>query len=136
MANIVINLAEKKTKHGTTYADLEFKKQKPLGKSVDLLAIRGALHNIFSWKPGERILDPAFGNGLYRTLFEPMSSELHGRQLAMVRRMLSYEPRIHVETLDVIPDPMRQTVNIVISYSIPKLGISEVYEQTVSARPQ
>ena len=136
MANIVINLAQKKTKHGTTYADLDLKKNRPLGKSVDLLAIRGALHNIFAWRPGERILDPAFGNGLYRTLFEPMSSELHGRQLAMVRQMLAYEPRINVETLDVIPDPMRQSANIVISYSVPQLGISEVYEQTVSARPQ
>lgn len=131
MANKVVTVGQKKTKRGRTYADIALKKDQPIGKAVDLFAIRQALDNIFTWTPGERILDPAFGNWLYKTLFEPMSSELHARQLSIVRRMMSYEPRIRIETLDVIPDPLNQQVNVVISYSVPALGISEIYQQTV-----
>lgn len=133
MANKIITLGTKVTKRGKSFADLGLKAGKPVGKTVDLMAIRGALKNIFTWKPGERILDPAFGNGLYRTLFEPMSSELHGRQIAILRNMMAYEPRVRIETLDVIPDAIHQRVNVVIAYSVPELGVSEIFEQTVHA---
>lgn len=134
MGNKIYTVGSKTTKRGSTFADLGLKRGKPIGKSVDIHAIRGALHNIFSWKPGERILDPAFGNGLYRTLFEPMSTELHDRQVNILRTMFSYEPRVKIETLDVIPDALNQSVHIVVSYSIPKLGVAEIYEQTVAAQ--
>ncbi len=134
MGNKIYTIGSKTTKRGNVYADLSLKRDKPIGKAVDIHAIRGALHNIFSWKPGERILDPAFGNGLYRTLFEPMSTELHDRQVNILRSMFAYEPRVTIETLDVIPDAMNQQVHIVVSYSVPKLGIAEIYEQTVSAQ--
>lgn len=95
MANIVIdltysNLTEKVDGVSTyTYKDigtanfkLEYKKinNKEITylndkntSNVDLRAIKAALKNIFSFYPGQEILNPEFGNKLYKYIYEPMS---------------------------------------------------------------
>ena len=39
-------------------------------KLVNVNAIKNSLHNIFSWTPGERILNPEFGSKLRKLLYE------------------------------------------------------------------
>ena len=36
--------------------------------SLDIEAVKNSVINIFTWRPGERILLPEFGNNLYRFL--------------------------------------------------------------------
>jgi len=49
--------------------------QKPDGtyriaNSVDVQAVHNSINNIFSWIPGERILNPEFGSNLHTLLYE------------------------------------------------------------------
>jgi len=41
-----------------------------LGKLVNVKAVTNSIHNIFTWTPGERILNPEFGSRLKKYLYE------------------------------------------------------------------
>jgi hypothetical protein len=42
---------------------------------INIYAIRNSLHNIFTWRPGERVLNPEFGSRLYQLLYEGIIPE-------------------------------------------------------------
>ena len=41
-----------------------------LEKNVNAVAVKRAIHNIFAWIPGQRILNPEFGSNLRQYLYE------------------------------------------------------------------
>lgn len=71
-----------------------------VSRDVNVQAVQNSLHNIFSWFVGERVLDPEFGNRLYRYLYEGLTDINIEQVVAEIQNSVSkYEPRVHIEEL-------------------------------------
>lgn len=86
--------------------------------------IRQNFKNLVLTNPGERIMDPEFGVGFSRILFENYSldliEELKGRLYDQVAR---YLPFINIE--EARTDFVDHTLNVKITYSIQSLKITD-----------
>lgn len=90
----------------------------------DIQAIRNSIYNIFTTKPGEKILNPAFGCSLEAFLFEQLSefkANIIGNQI--LTNLTRYEPRIEVEKVMVYPNYEMLQYEITIVYNIPASGL-------------
>ena len=69
--------------------------QNKLQKLVNVNAIKNSIHNIFSWTPGERILNPEFGSNLRKLLYEGITDFNQEQIIAEIRHSVSqWEPRV------------------------------------------
>lgn len=74
-------------------------------KKVNVKAVQGAIHNIFTWFPGERILLPEFGSRLYTLLYEGITPLTEERIVAEIRQCVSeWEPRANIVEIRNISD--------------------------------
>jgi len=96
------------------------------------------LKNLILTIPGERMMDPAFGVGLRRYLFEPDTSMLHeaivNRIQQQIKKYLSY---IEIENIDITSsdaDPYMDmhTLDVKVEYRIIPLAISDTLEITTT----
>ena len=74
--NITLDTVNETNRRGYTYRDVDYNfvldaRGYDFNNFDDINAIRNGLVNIFSWRRGERIILPEFGNTLYRFLYEP-----------------------------------------------------------------
>jgi phage baseplate assembly protein W len=125
MANININLNPKNdniVEQTWTYRDIKMPLDDEFSDNKDVLAIRSSIANIFSWKRGQRILNPNFGNTLYNFLYEGGNDITRQNMKKSVTAMLSYEPRMNVINIDVEFDNDSTEVKVLIEYIIPKLN--------------
>ncbi len=68
--------------------------------------IREAIRIVLMTEPGERLYLPTFGAGLGRFLFEPNTASTHTLIAERIQSALvSWEPRVRVESVDVNADP-------------------------------
>ena len=138
-------LSDQSSKVGDTsyvYADLhlDFKLQNKLstdylndtGRShkdvkidYDLRAIVNSISNIFNTKQGEKILNPAFGLDLRQYLFEPISEET-AQEIGndILEQVPLYEPRVILNSVDIIARENYNEYIITISITIPELNNS------------
>jgi phage baseplate assembly protein W len=64
--------------------------------------IQEAIWIILATSPGERVMRPSFGCGIYDLVFEPNSPATHGAVAARAREALTtFEPRIELEQVRV-----------------------------------
>jgi Bacteriophage baseplate protein W len=81
--------------------------------------IRRAIHIILGTTPGERVMRPDFGAGLYALVFEPLNTTTialakHHVEQALVR----WEPRIDSVTVAVTAEPPLGRLRIEIGYRV------------------
>lgn len=68
--------------------------------------VRESIQVILKTEAGERVRLPDFGAGLGRYLFEPNNAATHALMGNRIAGALArWEPRIAVESIDVVPDP-------------------------------
>lgn len=68
----------------------------------DVLTIRSDLIQLILTNPGERVMQPNFGCGLRKLLFEPGNNDVVISARSLLTNAIStYEPRITVKSLDV-----------------------------------
>ncbi len=95
-------------------------------KNINVKAVQDSLHNIFSWMPGERILNPEFGSTLYRQLYNGITDYNTEQIMAEIRKNISeWEPRVQLEqvkNISDINDTENNTIHLEIVYSIPSLN--------------
>jgi phage baseplate assembly protein W len=90
--------------------------------SYDENAIFNSIRNIFNTKKGQKILNPTFGLDLEVFLFDNISREnadIIGKTI--YEQMPIHEPRIIVQTVNVIANPDDNEYEITISIVIPSL---------------
>ena len=134
MANIIIDLnadneQSKNLGRKFTFKDIAMPLTSTYDANFDLNAIRQSIQNIFSWKQGERILDPLFGNVLEQFVYEPINSLSNDNMKLAIERMLKYEPRMIVTAIDITSsddETDRNELNVAITYDIPQLSIRGV----------
>lgn len=83
-------------------------------------AIEQAVEIILGTSPGERVMRPEFGCGIWELVMEPNTAQLHGRVQLRVRDALTrWEPRIDVTDVRVEAPPDQNNVLLIrIDYRI------------------
>ena len=86
----------------------------------DESAIRNSLKNLFNTRPGQRFLFPLYGLDLYQYLFETVSQE-NGQLIGerIVTSVENFEPRVRVQTCNVVAKPDDNEYEITLIVSIP-----------------
>ncbi len=90
----------------------------------DYNAIKNSLTNIFSTRPGEKILNPSFGANLEQFLFDRVDS-IRGKILGntILENITNYEPRVNVQSVQVQPVPDKQLYYVLLVYQILNIGV-------------
>lgn len=126
--NISLDSTTENRNRGYIYRDIDF--SFILGdngydfKTFDNInSVRNGLKNIFTWKRGERIILPEFGNLLYLYLYEPMNEQTLKAIQVDIRQMITrWEPRVSINNINLTPFPDQNEIMIQITYSIPTLS--------------
>lgn len=67
--------------------------------------VRQNLKNLLLTNPGERIMDPTFGIGIRRFLFEPNAPHIHQLiKTEIGKQVKKYMPFVHIEKVDIVQD--------------------------------
>ena len=84
------------------------------------LSIEQGLNIVLGTSPGERVMRPEFGCGIWELVMEPNTAQLHGRVQTRVRQALTrWEPRIDVLDVQVVSPPeQKNTLLIRIDYRV------------------
>ena len=101
---------------------------------TDTMAIKSAIHNILSFRQGQRILLPDFGNTLYRFLYKPINKDVSSIISSEVRDMITkWEPRISITHVKVISNIQDRSFTIRVDYHINALddGVTSGLEHTL-----
>ena len=97
-----------------------------IDKLVNVNAIRNSLDNIFSWTPGERILNPEFGTNLRKLLYEGITDFNVEQIVAEIKHAVAqWEPRVQVANIvdvSTTEDHENNTVHLKVIYTIPSLS--------------
>ena len=144
MGNKVISFdstAPKLKSYSYTYADISmtsepFKNGKlRIKKSMDVDAVKGAVKNIFTWMPGERILIPDFGNTIHQYLYEGIT-DLNSEKIIAECQMLmtKWEPRAVIDKIfkkDSVEETENNQVSIMMLWHVN--GLPEIkYQQEIT----
>ena len=127
------DIASKDSTYIDIHLDLEHDRAKNVGVtaqaldrdlrvSLDELAIRNSLINLFNTRPGQRILLPRYGVNLDGYLFEQISkltAEILGDTL--LEAIETWEPRVIVKKIKVIAEPELNQFSLIIKVEIPAL---------------
>ena len=105
--------------------------------NLDYQAIEGGIFNLFLFNQGERIINPEFGNSLYKYLYEPIS-ELTARKIGEEINLMftRWEPRVKIEAINIEQDPDQNQYNVEVQYTVPSLqgGSIKTFNTAVNAR--
>ena len=143
MANLTFNigLTEKSVNKQWTYRDLKTDVQLTPDKrdvkvSTDSDAIQNGIKNMFLFQKGERIINPEFGNNLYKYIYEPMSDLVAHNIGVEIQSMFDrWEPRVEINQISVIPWYDQNTYQIEVDYIIPSLSNANIkFETAINTR--
>lgn len=114
--------------------ELNKSKEDQIQNLKNIQSIQNSLHNIFTWIPGERILNPEFGSNLRKILYNGITQFNKEQIGAEIKMSISkWEPRVSIEKIidkGTINDTENNTVHLEIVYSIPELNNSKLYSYT------
>lgn len=101
--------------------------------NFDQQAVESALRNLFNFRLGEEILEPEFGNQLYRYLYEPINKYAADKIGRTIEQMIDeWEPRIKISNINIEGDDTNYCYYIKIEYVIPELSQTSEFELTLS----
>jgi phage baseplate assembly protein W len=93
-----------------------------LSKSVNVRAVQNSLDNIFSWIPGERIINPEFGTRLHEYLYEGITTYNEELIVAEIKMCVArWEPRVvitRVVNMSTLSETEDNTIVLDIKYYI------------------
>jgi len=83
-------------------------------KLTDFELARQDLFNYFNIRKGEKLMNPNFGTIIWDMLFEPYNMAVKDAISEDIKRIVNYDPRISVESIDV----HEQELGIIIELTI------------------
>lgn len=97
-----------------------------LGKLVNVKAVTNSIHNIFTWIPGERIINPEFGSRLKKYLYEGIIPTTEEQVNAEIRHCITeWEPRANILSIinvGDVDDTEDNTIHLEVVFNIPDLN--------------
>ena len=91
------------------------------------------LKTIILTNPGERVMDPDFGVGIKKFLFDPLSNQVYLIIDTTIREQVGiYMPGITINSIDFSEDEINMNkINISINFTIEAFGSDETLEFTI-----
>ena len=81
--------------------------------------IKSNLTVFFVTNPGERYLNPNYGGGLYRILFEQLTDNTYDIVYKQITDSLNtYFPNVDLKSLEILENPDGNEMKVVMSYSV------------------
>ena len=98
---------------------LKRKEIKDLKIDYDYAAVKNSIFNLFTTIPGQRILNPYFGLGLQKYLFNPVDEDI-ARLIGndILRGLTRFEPRVRTNSIEVVADELNQEYIITLIISL------------------
>ena len=97
-----------------------------------LSLIKQNLKVICLTEPGERVMNPEFGAGLKRLLFDPYTGAMAGAANSAIRTQVGkYLPSVKIEEIIFDANPDTNSLSISIRYSIPTLNVQDLANITI-----
>lgn len=95
---------------------------------TDTDAIRNSLYNLFTTRPGQKLLTPNFGSNLEQFLFESVN-EINARIIGdtMFTSIRKFEPRVQVLKIQVTPEPDQNQYSVVFVYKLLNKGQNQTF---------
>lgn len=85
----------------------------------DVEDIHSSLHILLTTSLGERIMRPTYGCNIKDYLFEPLDTSLTTFIKDLIKTAILYfEPRIHLDKVTLIPQPLEGRVDIQLDYRV------------------
>ena len=83
--------------------------------------------------PGERVMEPEYGVGIRRFLFESFESDVYERIDDKIREQVArYMPAVQIRKLQFAgSSPDTNTLRLYLEYSIPQIATSDLLEITI-----
>lgn len=100
-------------------------------------SIREVMLNILLTRPGERLLRPEFGAGIRDFIHLPNNETTRALIAdAAQRALLRWEPRVNVEEVRVVPDPVRLShIDLSIRYRVRRDGSRDSFDLSIELGP-
>ncbi len=107
-------------------------------KLTDTMAVRNSVHNIFTWIPGQRILNPEFGNKIREYLYEGMTNFTSDQVIAEIKKAIElWEPRVEIDDItrsDTVEENEQNEIDIVVIYHVKGLPEEKYSEPIIFGR--
>tara|TARA_R110002020_G_scaffold116757_1_gene267415 strand:- start:817 stop:1185 length:369 start_codon:yes stop_codon:yes gene_type:complete len=103
-----------------------------MNKSLKSLT-RQNLKMLILTNPGERVMEPTFGAGIRTILFENFNTGVQAEIARRIREQVQiYMPAIKINAINFdATNQDRNILGIVINYSIPKIGMTDLLKFTI-----
>lgn len=85
----------------TTYKGFSTVNSRKNFKITDADLIKRDLINHFNIRKGEKLMQPEFGTIIWGLLFEPLTNDLKNAVVADITQIISYDPRVQVNNVEV-----------------------------------
>ena len=101
-------------------------------KKVDAM-LRQNLKMLILTMPGERVMDPGYGVGMKRYLFENYSENTYAEIDSKIREQVAiYMPFIKIHRISFgSADPDKNKLGIAIKYSVPRIATTDLLQFTI-----
>ena len=89
--------------------------------------IKQNLKMLLLTNPGERVMDPNFGVGISRYLFEMMSDGVYSEIDSLIKEKVSiYMSYVNIQRVQFFEDVKRENkINMKILYSVPRISLND-----------
>lgn len=105
--------------------------------SLDSAAIKNSLQNLFNTLPGQRFLFPEYGLDLRQYLFYPVNEGTGEAIKNKINTAIrTWEPRVQVNNILVIPEPDKNQYVINIILDIPSLSLNTTLNGLIDTSKQ
>ena len=91
-------------------------KRRPDTELSDIELVKRDLLNHFHTVPGERVMRPQFGSMIWDLLFEPFDADTREAVISDAINIISQEPRVELQTIDVLEFEHGLRLNIAVLY--------------------
>ena len=110
----------------------EFNKRRfAVSRLANVKAVQNSIRNIFTWLPGERIINPEFGSNIRKMLYNGITPQTSEAIVAEIKHSISqWEPRVKVQkvvNVSDVTDTENNTIHIRIIYTIPALSDAQFW---------
>lgn len=74
------------------------------------------LFNHFHIRKGEKLMNPNFGTIIWNVLFEPFTEEIKSAIVSDINKIVKYDPRINVDSVEITQFDHGLQVNLSLTY--------------------
>jgi phage baseplate assembly protein W len=125
--NLNLGFALQENNKGYKYKDLAVPLKHTMNRDFDeindLASIQNGINNIFTWRKGQRVLEPEFGSTLYQYIDEPINektAKMIGEDLKTLIEV--WEPRVKIIKVIITPFAEENTYYIQVFYNVPSFS--------------